>query len=488
MMNYLDFDLSIERAGTEYKARVLDAPGGNAAVNFRLPFSDLELENFLLKIGRPPRSTRGVESPKLKAAKALGGGLFNIVFDGEVLRCFHSSLNIAEQQGYGLRLRLRFSDAFDLADLPWEYLYDPALDRYFSHSIETPIVRYLELPERIRPLSVAPPLRVLVMIASPDGFPVLDVEREWEKLNEALLDLQHDGLFVLERLEKAKLSTLQRRLRQEEYHIFHFIGHGGFDHQTHDGMLIIVGENNQPNKISGKQLGTLLHDERTLRLVLLNSCEGARNSRTDPFAGTAQSLVQQGIPAVIAMQFEVTDAAAITLTQEFYTALSDGYPVDASLAEARKALYIQGNEIEWGTPVLHMRSHDGRIFNISPATVAKTKDKLKEPKPPKKHDPVPDEVLILLYQQQVCLSILFYLNEPLPSHDDLNITAIGRALGIKKRRYAVEALEKLAKDGLIERIKKDKNVNWKISDRGRQVLQKLEEWIGTRVVQVARSL
>jgi hypothetical protein len=65
----------------------------------------------------------------------------------------------------------------------------------------------------------------------------------------------------------------------------------------------------------------LLHDCRTLRLVVLNSCEGARNTRLDPFAGIAAGLLRQGIPAVVAMQFEITDETAITFSTEFYTAI-----------------------------------------------------------------------------------------------------------------------------------------------------------------------
>lgn len=36
-MNYLDFDLLIERSGAQYKARVLNSPGGNAAINIANP-------------------------------------------------------------------------------------------------------------------------------------------------------------------------------------------------------------------------------------------------------------------------------------------------------------------------------------------------------------------------------------------------------------------------------------------------------------------
>ena len=101
---------------------------------------------------------------------------------------------------------------------------------------------------------------------------------------------------------------------------------------------------------------------------MLNSCEGARTSRLDPFAGSAQSLVQQGIPAVVAMQFEISDEVAIVIAHEFYAALAAGYPVDAALAEARKAAFTGGSSAEWGIPVLYLRAADGRIFGVTPPT------------------------------------------------------------------------------------------------------------------------
>ena len=369
-IRYLDFDLSIEeRAGEGYTARVLNSPSGQAAANFRPPFSELELENFLLRVGRTRRGVRRLESPEMEAAKAFGGRLFQAVFRGDVRGCLRSSLDEASRQGAGLRVRLRLAGAPELADVPWEYLYNPALNRFLVLSVETPLVRYLDLPERIRPLTVTPPLRVLVMISCPSDYPQLDVEREWTRLQEALGDLEQGGLVVLERLEEATLLALQRRLRRGAYHIFHFMGHGGFDERAQDGVLLLEDDGGRSCPVSGQYLGTLLHDEPTLRLAILNACEGARTSRTDPFAGTAQSLVQQGIPAVAAMQFEITDEAAVTMAHELYAALADGYPVDAALAEARKAIFAQENDVEWGTPVLYLRAPDGRIFDIEPMSV-----------------------------------------------------------------------------------------------------------------------
>ena len=184
-IDYLDFDLEIERVAQGYHAEI-NCPAGQSSCAFSLPFSDLELENFLLRIGHSGRGMRRIDSPEVEAAKTFGSRLFNAVFADEFRACLRSSLDEAEQQGKGLRIRLRLNDVPELADLPWEYLYNPALNRFLVLSNKTPLVRYMELPERIRPLAVTPPMRMLVMIASPSNYPPLDVEREWDKLRASL--------------------------------------------------------------------------------------------------------------------------------------------------------------------------------------------------------------------------------------------------------------------------------------------------------------
>jgi tetratricopeptide (TPR) repeat protein len=361
---YLDFDLLIERSGEGFRAKVIDSPSGQAVAEFKAPFVDMEVENFVLRMGRK-RGIRRMDSPEMQSAKEFGSRLFNAVFNGDVRGCLRSSLDEARQKELGLRIRLRLADAPELSDLPWEYLYNSQLNRFLALSNETPLIRYLDLAEAIRPLSVDPPIRVLAMISSPSDFGKLNVDLEKTKLQNALGMLCHKGLVELDVLEEATLGMLQQRLRENEYHIFHFIGHGGFDQRTEEGRLMFLEDDKTGRPVTAQFLGALLHDERTLRLAVLNACEGARTSRCDPFSGTAQSLVQQGIPAVIAMQFDVSDDAAIAFTQEFYKAIAIGYPVDAALAEGRKAIYAQVNEVEWGTPVLYMRAPDGNIFDVT---------------------------------------------------------------------------------------------------------------------------
>jgi WD40 repeat protein len=78
--------------------------------------------------------------------------------------------------------------------------------------------------------------------------------------------------------------------------------------------------------------------------------------------------VRRGIPAVLAMQYEITDRAAIEFARAFYEALADGLPVDAAVAEARIAVSLGvTNTVEWGTPVLYMRSPDGVLFRMQEA-------------------------------------------------------------------------------------------------------------------------
>ena len=131
-----------------------------------------------------------------------------------------------------------------------------------------------------------------------------------------------------------------------------------------DGVLFLVGADGKSRAVPARELGIMLHDHHTLRLAVLNACEGARTGIDNPLGGVAQGLVRHGIPASVAMQFEISDGAAIAFSGEFYRALADGLPVDAATVEARKAILAEGSDVEWGTPVLYLRAADGAVFEI----------------------------------------------------------------------------------------------------------------------------
>lgn len=365
--DYLDFDLELttETDGS-YTARVLNSPKGEASVPVTIPVTGTELENVILKLGRTRSGVRSLDSPQAQLARSFGTRLFDSVFAGEVGTTLRRSLDEAEDAGKGLRIRLHLSDVPTLADVPWEYLYSTGLGRFLVLSGDTPLVRYLDLPREVPPLTVTPPLRILLVVSGPSDLAALDYEQEVARMTSALAELIEGGFIIVDPLAKPTLAELRRALRRREYHVLHFIGHGGFDTAAGDGVLAFEDDAGRAHLVRGADLGTLLHDHRTLRLAVLNACEGARQSPADPFSGVAQSLVRQGLPAVVAMQFEITDNAALIFGEEFYACVADGYPIDAALTQARMAIFASDNDVEWGTPVLYLRARDGRIFAIPP--------------------------------------------------------------------------------------------------------------------------
>jgi hypothetical protein len=349
-LTYLDFDLQLTRQATGYTARVLQSPAGQASA---------QVIGSLLS----PETARPAAEDD-EAFRRCGQALFGAIFHGDVLACLGQSLAEARRSHCGLRIKLRLAETPELIALPWEYLYHPSLDRFLALSAETTLVHYLDLPRAASPLSVSLPLHILVVMATPRNLPWLDADQEWRVLQDSMRHLIKVGAVSLERLDMATLHDLQAYLRTRPYHVLHFAGHGVFAEETQEGALMFCGPDGCAVQVRARDLALVVSDVPSLRLVVLNGCQGARVAPRDPFSGVAQTLVQQGTPAVVAMHSTLSDQAAIMLTREFYGALADGQPVDAALAEARKAIASQLRSLEWGVPRLVMHAAAGRLWDI----------------------------------------------------------------------------------------------------------------------------
>jgi tetratricopeptide (TPR) repeat protein len=368
-MDYLDFDLEIgPGTGRDYPVSVR-SPAGQAHSTMRFPFDTLELENALLKLRLALRSSGGVRRKALTesetAVQSFGQKLFEALLADDLRSLFYESKREVARQGRGgLRLRLHIRAA-ELAALPWEYLYDPRVPDYLCLSKKTPLVRHLDLAHPIEPLTVAPPLRILAMTASPSDQDPLDIEREQERIRRALEPLEQQGQVALTWLAGQTARDLQRALQRGPWHVFHFIGHGDYDARQGEGVLGLCNEQGKTAYLYATQLARLLADHAALRLTILNSCNGARGDQQDVFSSTAATLARFGLPAVLAMQEEISDDAATEWTHAFYEALATGLPVDAAVAEARLAITLSvNNSLEWGTPVLFLRASDGVLFHL----------------------------------------------------------------------------------------------------------------------------
>ncbi|HLF01767.1 MAG TPA: CHAT domain-containing protein, partial [Anaerolineales bacterium] len=368
-MEFLDFEIEIGLAsGLDYPIMVRSA-AGDATETMHFPFDELALESRLDKLQiallRSAGTYRRVITPEEQAVQDFGRDLFNALLTGEIRSLFDLRYREAQAFGKGLRIKLRIR-APELAALPWEFMYDSRRGEFLCLSRYTPLVRYPELFQPTQPLAVTAPLRILGMIASPSDLPTLNVERERQRVEEATKDLRNKKLLELIWLDGQTWRDLQKAMRGGPWHIFHFIGHGGFDVNREEGFMALADDHGDTQRFHATQLARLLADHSSLRFCLLNACEGARSSGRDIFSSTASIVVRRGIPAVLAMQYEITDRAAVEFARAFYESIADNMPVDAAVVEARKAVSLAvSGSVEWGTPVLYMRSSDGVLFNLT---------------------------------------------------------------------------------------------------------------------------
>ncbi len=114
------------------------------------------------------------------------------------------------------------------------------------------------------------------------------------------------------------------------------IAHGYYDDDREEGVVYLETENSSPDRISGHLLSGLLNRAHQLRLVVLNLCAGARSTHSEPFSGLAQALVGRGIPAVVAMQDQVSDMAAIRFSPTLLECISSNKTIDEAVGTARQ--------------------------------------------------------------------------------------------------------------------------------------------------------
>lgn len=361
-MEYLDFDITIKPTdGSDYEVSVR-SPGGQRDFPMHFPFDDqalrAQLEALEVALLRSRAKSRRVVSREEQTVEGFGRALFGALI-GKVSDLYKLSHQQAGEDK-GLRVVLHINDP-RLAAVPWEFLYDPEQREYVCLSRHTPIVRYPDQASPVNPISVRPPLRILGMAVSPKGLPRLDLEREKKRMEDAVRPLAR--LVELKWLQGQTSQDLQNAISSGTWHVFHFIGHGEYSEETDEGCVILADEEGRPERLNALNLARVLQ-HKPLKMVVLNACEGARGGGKDALSSTASPLLLRGVQAVLAMQYEIGDDAAIEFSRAFYGAICRGVPIEEALAEARISIAI-GNSVEWGTPVLHLRAESGRLFDIN---------------------------------------------------------------------------------------------------------------------------
>lgn len=377
-IEYEDFRVTITAKVKEGNRVLIESPAGGFAATFINPINKEEFDRKLMESGLKvrllddARSAEGLQEIRrveiTDAIDNIGNQLSKALFEDQVLGAYAGSKSIVDGKGHGLRVRIRVDpniDAYaELMSLPWEFLYDEAKRSRIELMDNRAVVRDPITSTPATPLEVVPPLKVLAVVSDPDDYPSLKLGREAAFL--ARMSQQVPGIEV-KFLETATIGALNDEMRRQEsgqeYHILHFMGHGGFDSRSGKCVLIFKGDDNKGIPIDGEALKLALTP--SVRLVFLNACETARIPEADPFAAIPTELLLGGITAVLSMQFPISDSAAIKFCETFYKCLAEGRPVDQCIGMGRKQIFFGvDTKSEWGTPVLFMRSTDGMLFKI----------------------------------------------------------------------------------------------------------------------------
>lgn len=275
-----------------------------------------------------------------------------------------------------LRFELELQDT-DLQVPKWEYLKDPEDDSPLAAYQDSPFYRRFGSVKVENPIQGK--LRVLVVVSTPPDLKANRLTKDLVPIDlKQELDIVASGLKRLETARAIEYHVLTgeagqpltlERLTQElekDYHILHLIAHGMLNPPDLQGFyLVLEGPNRQPRLVKAEEVRSTCFG-KTLRLVVLASCQSAVFEQCGSVRSLGPQLVSRGVPAVIAMQELLQVDVAQYFTQHFYDDLARCGRADMAMAATRNALLgeYKLSSWKWGVPVLLMGTEDGKLFDV----------------------------------------------------------------------------------------------------------------------------
>ena len=166
----------------------------------------------------------------------------------------------------------------------------------------------------------------------------------------------------------ATLAAIHARMRSSHPQVVQLLCHGeisdnGIGQRCH---LLLTHGDGRAQRVAPHDLARTLMTSRQIQLVLLQTCHsGTLAGGADVAASNAAlTLLRYGVPAVVAMQGEVKEAAAHEFMRVCLAALADGSTSAQAVAAGRGAMYVAGHA-DWMLPVLYTGSAPGRSYTLA---------------------------------------------------------------------------------------------------------------------------
>ncbi|MFH1892951.1 MAG: CHAT domain-containing protein, partial [Candidatus Zixiibacteriota bacterium] len=291
---------------------------------------------------------------RIERLKTFGRKMYDKLFTPDIEKVWKEYLDT----GVFLVLCLRIApEAEGLEVLPWETLNNG--EEYISAGVNTGMCRLpldVSIQEELPPLQA--PLRMFALISSPLDLKEnerLAIESEQELLLQAVNTPSGLGKLQVDFEDEAKLAIIESEF-EGGYQLFHYSGHGIAPEDGGGLLLEDQAGKKKPVRISDF-MQALRKGEKDLRLAVISGCQTAKTMHTGQFQDLARGLVRRNVPAVIAMQFSISDAAGLAFAEKLYPEITEGEALVSAVSQCRRILlhsdhpFIQADAF---TPVLFM--------------------------------------------------------------------------------------------------------------------------------------
>ncbi len=216
-----------------------------------------------------------------------------------------------------------------ILNLPWTLAKDPISGESLGNIQQLllskcPPKSFKKSKDVLPPL--APPLKILIMISSPedaDHKNRLSFEEEEFEILKAFQPLLESGLVQIDFTDDASLETLTHKIKANKYHILHYSGHAIFKENT--GYLALENPLDlKTDRVEAAEFANALNcnPDYKIPIVILSSCQTAKGSTDAGLRGVTNHLLKIGTPAVIAMGASIQDKYATYFSSKFYEQLA----------------------------------------------------------------------------------------------------------------------------------------------------------------------